>query len=341
MVKKVISQSLHKGKRLIWKEPVAKPFIIGLGVICLFCSCAKSLHRDNFVISGTYLEVISSDPKAAKLVYNEFKRLDDIFNFYKPTSELSRLNNTYNKPVKVSAELIEVLKLSKQLYTMSNGYFDVSQGALYSFWKDLISKDNIKALPQKEQIDKLKELGGIGNIVIDAKNSTVTIKKKGLKIDLSGIAKGYMVDKSALILKENKIDSALINAGGEVYCLGTNAGAPWSVGIKDPEEIGVVLESQGLIDEAVATSGDYEQFFELGGKRYSHMINPRTGFPVQNSLISVSVITKNCTTADGVATAFSIMGLGEVEMFITRNPSTMRIFVLALENGKKNVYFFK
>ena len=150
-----------------------------------------------------------------------------------------------------------------------------------------------------------------------------------------------MVDKASLKIKEAGIDSALVNAGGEVYCLGDNDGFPWSVGVKDPEELSGVLETQGLIDEAIATSGDYEQFFEFEGKRYSHIIDPVTGFPVQNNIISVSVISKNCITADGIATSFFVMGVDKIKEFLTNNPSTMRIFVLVLKNGKKNIHFFK
>lgn len=305
------------------------------------CSCANEPGKSTFVISGTYLDIISRDSRAAKIAYNEFKRLDGIFNIYDQKSELAKLNLTYNKPVAVSDELFEVIKLAKQLYIISEGRLDVSQGVLYSFWKDLIKGPKMTSFPSKEKIAQLKKTGGMDNIAIDEAKKTVTIKKEGLKIDLSSIAKGYMVDKAALKLKEAGIESALVNAGGEVYCLGSNDGLPWSVGIKDPKELGGILETQGLIDEAIATSGDYEQFFDFGGKRYSHIIDPVTGFPVENNIISVSVITKNCVTADGIATSFFVMGVEQIKRFLSNNPSTMRIFVLVLEDGKKRIHFFK
>jgi thiamine biosynthesis lipoprotein len=315
-----------------------------LGVFIL-ASCAKPLQKDTFIITGTYLQVISPDKAAAKIVHEEFKRLNGIFNFYDPQSELSKLNNTYNKPFKASQELIELLKMASQVNQISVGAFDPSYGALYSFWKDLIKKGEVKELPSAEKIDELKKLGGMQNIEINDKENIVIIKKEGLKIDLSAIAEGYIIDKAVMKLKANKIKSAIINAGGDIYCLGTNRNKPWVIGVKDPVEMQGLIENEMLISEAIATSGNYEQFFELQAtgrakKRYSHIIDPHTGYPVENNVLSVSVITKNCTTADSLSTAFFIMGLEGVKSFLAKNPSTMRIFVVTADGKGKHIHKF-
>lgn len=304
-------------------------------------SCAKPLYKDRFIIAGTFLDVVSSDARASQIVYKEFKRLDKIFNFYDKDSELSRLNNTYNVPVKVSPELLEVLRLSQQLNQMTNGAFDISYGSLYDFWKKIIKKGDIKELPSKETVDSIMKNCGMDKIKINPIESTVTIEKDGLKIDLGGIAEGYIVDKATIALKKKGITSALINAGGDIYCLGTNRGNPWRVGIKNPSEVAGIIESEDLMDEAITTSGDYEQFFDLGGRRYSHIIDPRTGFPANSNVISASVITKNCTTADGLATAFFVGGIDGVNDFLSKYPSTMRIFVLTEENKHKKVNIYR
>ncbi|MDD4954844.1 MAG: FAD:protein FMN transferase [Candidatus Omnitrophica bacterium] len=336
MVKKMIgkvSGKMHFAFLFVLPVVICSVFII---------SCAKpGYKKDKFVIAGTFLEVVSPDNRASGIVYEEFKRLDKIFNFYDKGSELSRLNNTYNTPVKVSPELLEVLSLSKQLTEMTNGAFDVSYGSLYDFWKNLIKSGNIKELPSKETIDAIVKNCGMDKIEINTKESTVTIKKEGLKIDLGAIAEGYMVDKAALQLRKKGITSALINAGGDIYCLGTNRGYPWRVGIKKPGVVEGVIENEDLSDEAVTTSGDYEQFFDLAGKRYSHIIDPRTGYPVSSDVVSVSVITQNCTTADGMATAFFVGGISGVEDFLAKYPSTMRIFLVTEEGGRKNVHVFR
>ena len=321
--------------------------IMSLVMVLIFVStlagtgCVQPLHKNKFVISGTYLEVSSPDRRAAKIVYKEFKRLDKIFNIYSRRSELSRLNRTYNKPFKASDELIELLQLSENIYNLSEGAFDVTYGSLYKFWKELIRGGKPKKFPTPEVIAKIKEAGGMGKIEVDSKKGIVIIKKKGLTIDLSGIAKGYMVDKAISRLKEKGIKSALIDAGGDIYCLGMNNGSPWEVGIQDPEVLLEILGVQLLIDEAIATSGGYEQFFTFKGKEYSHLIDPRRGYPVDNDLISVSVISKNCTTTDSLATTFSILGLEGIKKFISENPSTMRVFLVRSVDGDKLIHIFK
>ncbi len=303
--------------------------------------CVQPLHKKKFIISGTYLEVTSPDVRAAKIVYREFRRLDKIFNIYNKGSELSRLNRTYNKPFKASEELIELLQLSANIYNLSQGAFDVTQGSLYKFWKELISDGIQKKFPTPEAIAKVREAGGMEAIEVDPKKGIVIIKKKGLTIDLSGIAKGYMVDKAIFCLKEKGINNALVNAGGDIYCLGMNNKSPWEVGLQDPEAVPEILGVQLLIDEAIATSGGYEQFFTFKGEEYSHLIDPRSGYPVDNGTISVSVIAKNCTTSDSLATAFSILGLEGVKKFLSKNPSTMRVFLVRAVDGDKQVYILR
>jgi len=315
--------------------------IIILAMIVILGSCAQSLYKNKFIISGTYLKVSSSDKRAAKIVYQEFKRLDKIFNIYDKESELSALNRTYNLPHKATDELIELLQLSQDVYNLSQGAFDVSHGALYKFWKKLISDGSLRKLPTPETIAKVREIGGMDKIEINLEKRTITIKRKGLIIDLSGIAKGYMVDKAISCLKQEGINSALINAGGDIYCLGMDQGTPWEVGIQDPKQSLNTLETQSLTDEAITTSGGYEQFFTFEGKEYSHLIDPRKGYPVENNIISVSVITKNCTTGDGLATAFSILGLEGVKEFISKNNSTIRVFLVHSLNGDQRVHVFK
>lgn len=310
-------------------------------IALIVVGCAKPIHKKQFIIAGTYLNVTSPDPRAARIVYEEFRRLDKVFNLYDENSELSRLNKSYGKPFKVTDELFELLQLSRGIYDLSSGAFDVTHGTLYKFWKDLIRDGQVEEFPSSEAIAKIKQSGGMEAIEINPQERTVTIKEQGVIIDLSGIAKGYMVDKAVARLKQEGINSALINAGGDIYCLGINGEVPWKVGIQDPELPSGIFETELLIDEAIATSGIYRQFFNFEGKEYSHLIDPRSGYPVDNQLIGVSVITKNCTTADGLATAFSILGLEGVNKFLSVHPSTMRVVLITREGGKKRVYIFK
>jgi len=306
---------------------MAKKIIVFISLF-LLVGCTNIPYKNTFITSGTYLEVSSSSPQAASICYQEFQRLDKIFNLYDETSELSRLNSTYGKPIKVSAELIEVIQTSRKVYDLSQGSFDISHGKLYKFWKQLIQEGLSQGFPTQESVDRIKQIGGMSNIVVNLKNSTVTIKQKGLIIDLGAIAKGYMIDKAISRLEESGIADTLVNAGGDLRCLGSNNAKSWKVGIRDPRKKGKVLAVEKLANEAIATSGDYEQFFRHQGQRYSHLINPRTGYPVQNNIASVSVISKDCITADSLATAFFVMGREKMGQFLEKNYSTRQIFVI-------------
>ncbi|MBU2044756.1 MAG: FAD:protein FMN transferase [Candidatus Omnitrophica bacterium] len=303
--------------------------ILGL----IFISCTRPLHKNTFVVAGTYLEVTSPDKRAAGIAYQEFKRLEGIFNNYDPDSEVSRLNKTYLEPFKASDDLIAVLKLSREIYDLTSGVFDVSQGVLYGFWKGLFAKGKINALPAKELIEQIKNSAGMEGIKVDFENRTVTIDEVGIAIDLGAVAKGYMVDEAVARLKEKGITSALINAGGDMHCLGKNRGKPWKVGIRDPKKRNSLGANNypplQLVDQAVATSGNYEQFFDYQGKRYSHLVDPRTGYPVVTDIISVSVVSETCAVADSLATAFFILGKESADKILAKNPLMARILVVS------------
>lgn len=307
--------------------------------------CSPRAYRNRFVILGTFVEVLCEDKKAAGIVYQEFKRLEKVFNFYDPDSEISRLNSS-NSCQNVSQELIEVILLSQQLCQMSLGAFDISAGSLYEFWKEKITEKEVKTFPTLEEVLKIKEQSGMEFIKVDREKQTVCIDRKGVKIDLGAIAKGYIVDCAVKKLKENGVNNALINAGGDIYCLGEKEGVPWRVGIRSPQnQVSLstvnILETESLVDEAVATSGTYEQCFNYQGKRYSHLIDPRTGYPVDTNIVSVTVITKNCVSADSLATAFFIMGIEGIKNFLEKYPSTMRIYVVTIDqDGKQKIHYF-
>jgi len=309
-------------------------------ILILFSSCARPPYKKTFVISGTYLTVTSPNKRAPEIVYDEFRRLNKIFNLYDKDSEVSRLNKTYNRPLRVSKEMIELISLSKELYKLSNGYFDVSRGRDYNFWKNIIAKKKKVKIPSSSMVFNLIKEGGIEFVKVNREKQTVTITKKGLLLDFSAVAKGYMVDKSAMRLKKEGIKSALIDAGGDIYCLGKDDGKSWRVGIREPSLKKGIIDTIPLFNEAVATSGDYEQFFDYKGRRYSHIINPKTGYPANNGIMSVTVVTKNCTTADGLATAFFAMGLDNIKSFLSRAPYTMKVLVVIKAAKGERIYVF-
>ncbi|MDP2905407.1 MAG: FAD:protein FMN transferase, partial [Candidatus Omnitrophota bacterium] len=162
--------------------------------------------------------------------------------------------------------------------------------------------------------------------VLNESDSTVEFSTPGLKIDLGGVAKGYAVDRAIEKIKQAGIDNCLINAGGEVYCLGNNRGRPWKVAIKNPRGSGVkgFLE---LKDQAVATSGDYEQFFIAQNKRYAHILDPRTGYPAQKAVEAVTVTADSGLTADVLATAICVLGAEKARELIKKYPGARIVSV--------------
>jgi len=298
-------------------------FASGCGIV------KERVYRKTFMSAGTFVKITSSYKTASGIAEKEFSRLEKVFNIYDKKSEISKVNLKAGvEPVKVSRDLIGLLELSKQLYTFTDGAFDPSIGRVILFWKKLMKDKTINSLPKKEKIEKLMKFRGMDNIVIDKDASTVFIKKKGIILDLGGIAKGYMVDKAVQALKRNKINSALINAGGDIFCLGKFEGRDWKIGIRNPESLSVILKVIDAGNSAVATSGDYEQFFKYKGLVYSHIINPKTGYPVSNPVRSVTVSAPDAVTADGMATALFILGKDKIPDFLYRKHPNLKVFVV-------------
>ena len=318
-------------------------------LVTLIASCANSagctpqgkLYKKKFIAAGTYIEVTSPYKEAPRIVLETMRKGEKVFNAYDEASDIARLNaNAGKKPVKVSENLIEAIHLSKDLYRLTDGAFDPSIGRLILFWKEKITRNRLKDFPAPQEIEALRKYKGLDLVRTDTVQQTAFIEKEGIVLDLGGIAKGYMVDTAVAALKAAGIDSALINAGGDMYCLGTKEGKPWHIGIRNPQTIAGVLDALDISDEAIATSGDYEQYFTYEGTRYSHLIDPRSGLPVKGAIRSVTVVAHNATTADGLATAFFVMDKEGVERFIRENTTTLKILVVEEEDGNLKVHCF-
>ncbi|MFH1202333.1 MAG: FAD:protein FMN transferase [Candidatus Omnitrophota bacterium] len=275
----------------------------GLLATLLYGCQNKPLYKETQLHLGTFVEVTSSNKSASRIVFAHIKELETIFNKFDPQSEVSRLNKL--GALKVSNELIKIIERAKYFHQISNGAFDITVSPLVDLWKHAIKT---KELPSESQINKAKNLIGMDNISIDRNDYVIKFTKKGLNIDLGAIAKGYAVDEAIEELKKSGINDALINAGGQIYCLGTNNGRPWNIGIQDPRDSSKILGYLKLVDRAVATSGNYQQYFILNHRHYSHIIDPRTGYPADNKIASVTVIAPDGTTADALSTAIFVLG---------------------------------
>jgi thiamine biosynthesis lipoprotein len=266
------------------------------------CQQNQQLYKDNRVMMGTFVEIISPEQRAANIAFAEIQRLDNLLSKYKEESEISRLNKTGE--LAVSAETFYVIKKALDFWQVSDGAFDISVGPLMDLWG---FTDKKYRKPQEAEIKKTLELVGSDKIILNFSNNVVKFMLPGIKIDLGAIAKGYALDCAVKKLKENKIKSCLINAGGQVYCLGNKFGQPWKIAVKNPRGNDIV-DYLKLEDQSASTSGDYEQYFIKDKKRYTHILNPKTGYPADSGIVSVTVIAPDCLTADALATSIFVLG---------------------------------
>ena len=255
----------------------------------------------NIIVVGKSKAIIRS---AARAGFKEISRVEDIISAYKPDSELCSLNKTGESEKKLSKELLYVINKARYASELSGGAFDITCKPLIDLWHNAKKS---KELPDEQNISDALSL--VGGKDISIKNNNVKFDKVGMKIDLGALAKGYAVDMAINLIKKYDIQGALVDAGGDIRAIGRREDEkPWKIGIKHPREKDKIIGLINLKNNAVATSGDYERFFMLNGKRYSRIIDPRTGYPINNQIVSVSVLSKDCLTCDSLATAIVVLG---------------------------------
>ena len=289
------------------------PVITALLFVMLALGWVPMSHADWYkaerAIMGTSIlaEVWSSDADQAQqgiaAVMQEMHRIDDLMSPYKEDSELSLVNReAADHPVKISRELFNLIERSLYFSRISHGAFDItfsSVGYMYDYREGIAPTDaEIKqALP------------GINyrHLILDRKASTIRFARKGTRIDLGGIAKGFAVDNCIAILSKMGFHQALVTAGGDSRILGDKNGKPWMTGIRDPRKKGESVVVIPLSDAAISTSGDYERYFMRDGVRYHHILNPKTGKAVHDTR-SATVIGPDATTTDALSTTLFVLG---------------------------------
>lgn len=281
----------------------------------------KKMYKDTRVLMGTFVTVTSPFAGAKEIVFAEIKRISDSLSKYKTDSEISILNRTGK--LSVSPDTYYIIKKAKQFWLSSDGAFDITIGPLVDLWGFTDKKYRV---PSDEEIKNTLPKVGLDKIILNDSDNLVEFKVPGMKIDLGAIAKGYAVDSAVKKLKEKGVKSCLINAGGQIHCLGDNYGRPWTVGVKNPKGKGI-LRYLKLKDMAVATSGDYEQCFINTKKRYAHLFNPETGYPAESGVISVTIIASEGLTCDALSTASFVLGKKGAEDLIKKFPGVSAIIL--------------
>ncbi|MFA6357318.1 MAG: FAD:protein FMN transferase [Candidatus Omnitrophota bacterium] len=291
--------------------------IIGWSIALLFFNQPpKRLYHDNQILMGTFWEVTSPSKEAGQIVLKEVARLDQLLSKYKEESEVSQLNRLGK--LKVSADTFYIIKRSKEFYTASSGAFDITVSPLVSLWGFTSQKHY---LPTEQEIKAALKLVGSDKIILHELDNVVEFRLPGMLIDLGAIAKGFALDCAVKKLREKNINNCLIYAGGQIYALGDKFGKPWKIAIqgKNKFEIGETLE---LKNKSASTSGNYEQFFIKDEKRYCHIINPLTGYPVDSRINSVTVIANDGLTADALSTILFVLGKEKSKEILKKFPNT-------------------
>ena len=286
--------------------------------LLLLVSCAQKEYRQNtnFVFGTIYNITYQSDKDLQQEIEAELMKVDGEFSMFNPQSTVARINSG-DSTVERSEMFNEIYQLAQTVSKETDGAFDITVAPLVNAWGFGFKHEQ---LPTPEQVDSLLQLRN--------------------QMDFSAIAKGYGCDVVARLLESHGIHNYMVEIGGEVVVSGKNAkGDDWHIGITKPTEDSLNVEGEmqtvlSITDHAMATSGNYRNFYYQGGRKYAHTIDPRTGYPVQHSLLSATVLAENCATADAYATSFMVLGVEGAKAVLARHPELMAYLIYTDEKGQ-------
>lgn len=293
------------------------------------CASQPKPYKESRFLMDTLIEMTaygSLAPEAVKAAFDEFDRIHAIANQYDPGSQLSRINLAAGiEPVAVDNDLIIMLERSRELSDKLEGTFDVTVGPLVELW-GIGNKGDF--VPSDTEIGQVLPLVNYRLVQIDKSARTVFLPRKGMKLDMGGIAKGYATDRAVAVLKSKGVASALINAGGNVRVIGTRPdGKPWRIGVQHPRTPDAVIAKLALNQwDTMETSGDYQRYIMKGNVRYAHILDPRTG-KQPRELASVTMVMNNATDGDVFSTALFVLGTEKGLDALRQFPGVEAIFI--------------
>jgi thiamine biosynthesis lipoprotein len=309
---------------------------------------APAVFKKALILMGNHFEisaVSNNEGFAGEFIdagIKEIQRIEKLLTTFNEESETSLINKYAGlSPVSVSRETFDIIERSIRISRVTQGSFDITYGSID---KRLWNFDvNMKELPDKETTRKMVRLINYRNIILDDENCTVFLKEKGMRIGFGGIGKGYAAERARYVMKAAGAESGIVNASGDLTTWGLQPGCkPWTIGIANPNVSNELFSYLDITDMAIATSGNYEKFVMINGKKYSHTIDPRTGLPV-SGIKSVTIITLNAEIADAMATPVMIMGI-KAGMDLINQMKDIEAIVIDDNNllySSKNIRFFQ
>jgi thiamine biosynthesis lipoprotein len=305
-------------------------------ILCSFTSNSQVLRKRTTLLMGGRFDItiVAKDSLAAEqnidAVIAEITRIENLISDWRSYTQVSEVNqNAGIRPVKVDREVFELTQRAIQFSEVTNGGFDISFAAMDRIWK---FDGSMTAMPSAEAIKKSVEKVGYKNIILDRVQSTIFLKLKGMKIGFGALGEGYATDKCRDMMLAKGIKAGIVNGSGDMSTWGKQPnGKPWKIGITNPFNPEKLLALVPLGQEAVTTSGSYEKFVLFDGKRYSHIINPATGYPA-TGLCSVTVFGPNAETSNGLSTSLMVLGKTAGLLLLNKYPDYSCIMIT--DDGK-------
>ena len=307
-------------KKMLWQMPFLALLVVGT-VLIIRQQRSMPYQHDQGTIFGTFYNVTyQSDNNLKAEIEAELRKVDAEFSMFNDTSTVARINR--GEQPKRSAMFEEVWQLAETVHKETDGAFDISVAPLVNAWGFGFKHEQ---MPNRQQVDSLLRIRN--------------------QYDFSAIAKGYGSDVVARLLRSHDVQNFMVEIGGEIVTQGvSDKRLPWKIGVIKPTDdslsVGGELQTVlNMTDIAMATSGNYRNFYYKGGRKYAHTIDPKTGYPVQHSLLSATVLARSCATADAYATSFMVLGVKRAKEVLEKHPELMAYFIFARPDGTNDVWF--
>ena len=330
---------VNRKKKLWWQVPLLLFLVLGTLYIA-FKRQTAPYHMDSGLIFGTVYNITYQHENNLKdSIEAELKRIDQEFSMFNEQSTVSMVNR--GETAVLSDRFLEVYDLAATIYGETSGAFDVTVAPLVNAWGFGVKHEQ---LPTDQQVDSLREFIGMHHVKLDRKGRSLSKDDARVMLDFSAIAKGYGADCVARVLARNGVRNYMVEIGGEVVMSGKSPhSTPWHIGVTKPTEDSLQTSQElqtvlNVTNCALATSGNYRNFYYNGGRKYAHTIDPQTGYPVQHSLLSATVLAQDCATADAYATAFMVLGMKRAQEVLSHHPELQAYLIYSDEQGNYAVW---
>lgn len=327
-----------KKKSLTWQLPFLILLIVGTVLIIRQQRNTPYQTNKGFIFGTVFTITYQYEKNLNDEILAVLNEVDNSLSPFNKYSIITKINE--NIPVTPDKMFVEVFQLAKQISTETNGAFDITVAPMVNVWGFGFKNGTS---PTKEVIDSIK--GIVGFEKVNYQDGKVLKQDPRITLDCSAIAKGYGCDMVARLFRQKDIKNFMIEIGGEVVTSGiSEKRIPWKIGVTKPtddslstnQELQTVLN---ITDMAMATSGNYRNFYYKNGKKYAHTINPKTGYPVQHNILSATVLAPNCAMADAYATSFMVLGMEKAKQILEKHPELMAYFIYSDPKGRNAVWY--